>query len=118
MNMMRKRIFLLLIPFFVLTVGIIYVLNNNALQTITYFPIDQENRFVEAKSQLESSRQKGDSFYNITWTSSSESNHDLYLRQDASLLFDNGRLRGVRRSEERRVGKESRSWRSRYEQRT
>lgn len=94
--MMRNRIFLLLIPFFVLTVGIIYVLNNNALQTITYFPIDQENQFVEAKSELESSHQKDDSFYNITWTSNSKSNHDLYLRQDASLLFDNGRLRGVR----------------------
>src|SRR5699024_3362650 len=96
MNMMRNRIFLLLIPFFVLSVGIIYVLNNNALQTITYFPIDQENQFVEAKSELESSDQTDDSFYNITWTSNSKSNHDLYLRQDASLLFDNGRLRGVR----------------------
>lgn len=93
---MRRRIFYFLIPVFVFVVGITYVVNNNTLPTITYFPLDKQNEFLETQSLLEFSHQKGNNSYNIAWTSNSESNHNLYLRQDASLLFDNGLLRGVR----------------------
>src|SRR5690625_1980685 len=96
MKMMRRRIFYFLIPVFVFVVGITYVVNNNTLPTITYFPLDKQNEFLETQSLLEFSHQKGNNSYNIAWTSNSESNHNLYLRQDASLLFDNGLLRGVR----------------------
>src|SRR5699024_7756370 len=100
---------------------------NSSLPTITYFPIDEENTFTNAYSELNFSNKDSKDGYVLQWISGSKSSQPLYLRQDVSLLYENGQLRGVRskwiedtdtikisekldrnkKSEERRVGKES-----------
>lgn len=95
--MMRKNLFLFLTAFFLLAVAVIvYMYKFNALPAITYFPIDEHKTFIEADSSLEFSRAADEKGYDITWKSSSQSHEPLYLRQDASLLFANGKLLGVR----------------------
>ena len=91
---MNKWFFFLLIGLF-LSFSIHFILKNNAAPVITYFPHDEESGFTKAVSNLELFLPKGNDSYEIVWSSDSESDKEMYLRQDASLLFDNGRLRGV-----------------------
>lgn len=92
---MNKWLFFLCLTLF-LILSISYILKNNATPAITYFPDDEKSTFTKAESNLELFLPKGNDSYEIVWTSDSESDKAMYLRQDASLLFDNGRLRGVR----------------------
>lgn len=75
--------------------GIVYFAKMNAAPAITYFPLDEDTSFIYAESKLELSTAKGNDSYEVDWTSNSRTDKEMYLRQDASLLFDNGRLRGV-----------------------
>ncbi|OZU89967.1 hypothetical protein CIL03_02195 [Virgibacillus indicus] len=92
---MNKWLFFLCLILF-LSLSISYILENNATPAITYFPDDEKSTFTKAESNLGLFLPKGNDSYEIVWTSDSESDKEMYLRQDASLLFDNGRLRGVR----------------------
>ncbi|GAB3051109.1 hypothetical protein [Virgibacillus ainsalahensis] len=93
---MKKRIFLLTAIILTCSISILYIIKMNASPAITYFPIDEDSVFTYAKTNLELSQETGNDSYEINWTSGSKSDKEMYLRQDASLLFDNGRLRGVR----------------------
>lgn len=93
---MRKSLFFSLLTLFVLVAGIVYMFKVNSLPAITYFPIDEKNTFEDAHSELEFTHRNNNDSYDVTWTSSSKSSQSMYLRQDASLLFANGRLRGIR----------------------
>lgn len=90
---MNKWLFFLCLILF-LSLSISYILENNATPAITYFPDDEKSTFTKAESNLGLFLPKGNDSYEIVWTSDSESDKEMYLRQDASLLFDNGRLRG------------------------
>ncbi|MBP1971766.1 hypothetical protein J2Z83_003921 [Virgibacillus natechei] len=88
--------------FFIFTIiltsifGVVYIIQMNTSPAITYFPIDEETSFTYSDSTLELISEQGYDSYEIDWESNSQSDTQMYLRQDASLLFDNGRLRGVR----------------------
>ncbi|SES83708.1 hypothetical protein SAMN05216389_102400 [Oceanobacillus limi] len=91
-----KQPFIILILFALVTsFGIYYVVNNNAQQVITYFPLDENASFEEAVTKLDFIKQDN-STSTIDWTSLSKSDPKLYLRQDVSLLFANGMLKGIR----------------------
>lgn len=72
-----------------------YLFNNQTLPVITYFPMDKETDFVHHSTRLQLIEETDKDSYEISWESNSKSERNVYLRQDASLLFDNGRLRGV-----------------------
>lgn len=82
----------------VLIIGVLgtgYIIKLNAVPVISFFPLDEQSSFSNTNSDLRLNTDKKDDSYGITWTSASTSDKHMYLRQDASLLFDNGRLRGV-----------------------
>ncbi|MFD2925970.1 hypothetical protein [Halobacillus naozhouensis] len=70
-----------------------FFMSSEDLAVIKYFPIDETHHFIEAQTTITTSNdEKNDQ---IRWTISSASNETMYLRQDVSLLYVNGRLKGV-----------------------
>lgn len=87
---MNKWIFLTLMMLMICVSGILFFSKTDNVPTFSYFPLDEQSHFIKTDSDLRLDSSK------ITWTSDSKSDKNMYLRQDASLLFDNGKLRGVR----------------------
>ena len=75
--------------------GITYFVNSNTLQVISFFPLDEQSKFTSTDSSLTLDSDKTNDAYEFTWTSTSISDKNMYLRQDVSLLFDNGILKGA-----------------------
>ncbi|MBT2214458.1 hypothetical protein KK120_01260 [Virgibacillus dakarensis] len=92
---MNKWLFVSILTLFVCLTGYIFLQRMHSVPTIIYFPIDQETTFTSAATEIEFIQEKNNRQYEISWTSQSKSSKQVYLRQDASLLYDNGRLRGV-----------------------
>ncbi|WP_173916145.1 hypothetical protein [Halobacillus sp. Marseille-Q1614] len=69
--------------------------SHKELSVIKYFPIDEERKFETASTTLAFKESEGDDEYEIEWEIFSKSDEPAYLRQDVSLLFVNGRLKGV-----------------------
>ncbi|MFD1038486.1 hypothetical protein ACFQ3N_08760 [Virgibacillus byunsanensis] len=90
----RTNIFIILISLFL--VGTIYIIITDSKPAITYFSHDDQTSFEDNYTNLEFASEKGKNAYEISWNSGSKVDKSIYLRQDASLLFDNGRLRGVK----------------------
>ncbi|MFA1820415.1 hypothetical protein ACDX78_09545 [Virgibacillus oceani] len=77
-------------------ITIIYAFKYISSPAITYFPLNEERSFVEAESKLSLVAENAKDRFEMKWTTDSKSDQPFYLRQDASLLFENGLLRGVR----------------------
>ncbi|MEK3908663.1 hypothetical protein [Oceanobacillus sp. FSL W7-1309] len=87
---------IMLIFFTILTIGGLFILRANTVPTISFFPLDEKSFIDEANTSLTLESVTGSDSYNIGWSINSSSDKSMYLRQDVSLLFDNGILRGVR----------------------
>lgn len=92
---MKKLVFSVIIILAALVVGFIAE-RAVSRPTVSFFPLDAESRISEADTKINLLDGKGDDAYTIEWTINSKSDKTMYLRQDVSLLFENGRLRGVR----------------------
>jgi hypothetical protein len=66
-------------------------MKSSTLPAVSYFPFDEQSQFTSAASNLEM-----DSAKTINWSINSTSDKNMYLRQDVSLLFENGKLKGAR----------------------
>lgn len=88
----RKLIYLNLMA--IITLIIVLFFNKDVTPTIKYFPIDPEITFNYANTSLRASIE--DSSYSLNWKSASETNEPVYLRQDVSLLYSNGKLIGLK----------------------
>lgn len=75
---------------------IIYAFQFISSPAITYFPLNEERSFVEAESEVTLIAENAKDLYEMKWIAGSRSDQPLYLRQDATLLFENGMLKGVR----------------------
>ncbi|WP_371924990.1 hypothetical protein [Halobacillus sp. A1] len=62
---------------------------------IKYFPADEKQSFESANTTLSFQSGEGNDEYEIGWELSSRTPQSVYLRQDVSLLYVNGRLKGV-----------------------
>lgn len=62
---------------------------------IKYFPLDEGSGFKSFGTTLNFANHEGQDDYEVLWDISSESDQPMYLRQDVSLLYVNGRLKGI-----------------------
>src|SRR5699024_12649276 len=64
--------------------------SKNAKYAITFFPLDETFFFTDATTNL-------DNFQDnlLNWTTLSSSEKPVYLRQDVSLLYENGFFKGI-----------------------
>lgn len=67
------------------------LIQSKSITTVKYFPINPDETFQMAETNF--SQSKGKDI--INWTTISESDTPMYLRQDVALLFANGRLKAV-----------------------
>ncbi|MFD1018751.1 hypothetical protein [Thalassobacillus hwangdonensis] len=67
----------------------------NVENVIKYFPLDTSKTFTDAKTTLSFHDQKDTDEYEVDWETTSTSSEPMYLRQDLSLLYVNGQLRGI-----------------------
>lgn len=58
-----------------------------------YFPIDESGYFETASTEI--NYLPNDNMNYIEWITKSQSNYDSYLRQDISLLYENGKFKGI-----------------------
>ena len=63
-------------------------------ESIIFFPIDPNIRFHKTKTVLSLQSKKINTHYTLRWNVVSSLDRKAYLRQDISLLFGNGRLKG------------------------
>ncbi|QDP40608.1 hypothetical protein [Radiobacillus deserti] len=62
---------------------------------IKHFPIDTSLDFSLQQTDVKLLSQTGDDDFDILWKESSELERKIYLRQDVSILYTDGRLRGI-----------------------
>lgn len=78
--------------FFIISfICLFFILKSNlSVSTMKYFPIDENAFFDNAKTNISLSPNE-----EIDWSIESTSSEDAYLRQDVSLLYENGKFKGV-----------------------
>jgi hypothetical protein len=87
------QIMMMLLVFLLFVYMFPFSLQQPAKETITFFPIDPTVRWTKTITKLQS--QKQDDTYSLLWTVSSSLDRNVYLRQDISFLFADGRLIGT-----------------------
>ncbi|SFL82204.1 hypothetical protein SAMN04487943_104161 [Gracilibacillus orientalis] len=65
-------------------------------EAITYFPPDSSISFSAVETNLNLLRETGNDQYMVKWTAGSGLDKEIYLRQDVSLLYMDGRLKGIK----------------------
>ena len=74
----------------------LYSSNKDSLrESIIFFPLDPEVTFTEANTQLTLVNEKDNDEYVIEWDVNSILDREVYLRQDVSFLFADGRLKAT-----------------------
>ncbi|TLS36319.1 hypothetical protein [Pseudalkalibacillus caeni] len=91
--MKKKALFSFLIILLLALVTIQTLLTEKPVkESITYFPPDPETTFNRAKTTIKILTQEDEDEYMIEWETFSETTKKAYLRQDISLLYEDGIL--------------------------
>jgi SHS2 domain-containing protein len=73
----------------------LYINKPSFKESIIYFPIDPNVSFETVKTTLSLLAEKDDDEYIIDWETFSSIENKIYLHQDVSLLFEDGRLKDI-----------------------
>lgn len=92
---MKKTVFFILILHLFLISLFIFTNKDKESPVIKYFPLDEDVTFQDSETIINLLSEKGQSEYEIQWKTSSKLNEPVYLRQDVSLLFVDGKLKGI-----------------------
>src|SRR5690625_2054269 len=88
---MRKKFFIYFVCIVLVSVASIVTLNlKQTSPTIKFFPINENATFLYANTDLKVKD------HSLEWDSRSKSDQTYFLRQDVSLLYFNGKLKGIR----------------------
>jgi hypothetical protein len=69
--------------------------NHRAEESLIFFPIDPTVQFTEALTNISLYDQKDNDEYTVKWLAQSRLDRKAYLRQDISLLYEDGKLIGT-----------------------
>ncbi|MCK0471512.1 hypothetical protein [Halalkalibacter sp. APA_J-10(15)] len=95
MNKWKYAIALLSLSFFV-GLFLVFSLRPEPLrETLIFFPIDESAQFLESRSAITISSSKDEDEYILNWETSSLLDQEAFLRQDVSLLFEDGLLKDI-----------------------
>jgi hypothetical protein len=91
MLMKSKWVIVILLAF--ITSGFLFFHHGKTVrESIIFFPIDESVTFTKASTSLELIGKKDDDEHIIEWDVTSFTNKEIFLRQDISLLFSDGKL--------------------------
>lgn len=77
------------------TFFLLFIFHQKAVESLIFFPIDPNINIKEADTSLHLLKSKDNDEYVLNWEVSSNTGDPVYLRQDISLLFADGRLKAV-----------------------
>lgn len=80
-----------------------HIWRQKSINSLTYFPNDPTLDFFKAQTHLSMERVQSSTNYKLNWTTISQTNIPVYLRQDVALLFQNGKLIQVSNKWKRKV---------------
>src|SRR5699024_2194860 len=83
---------LLLCIFCFIVIFITIFQNQQTVETITYFPIDEQLSFTKAETSVDTCPNQANE---ICWKIQSDTDHPFYLRQDIGILFANGKVQAI-----------------------
>lgn len=69
--------------------------SDEEMPVIKFFPLDQSVSFSGSQTKLQLISETDQDEYEINWTAFSTVDRPVYLRQDVSLLYVDGRLKGI-----------------------
>lgn len=72
-----------------------FIKQEQSISTINFFPIDDTRSFQQAQTSIKSFQTSEKDGFLIRWGIKSKSDSPLYLRQDISLLYENGAFKGA-----------------------
>ncbi|UOQ47451.1 hypothetical protein MUN88_15460 [Gracilibacillus caseinilyticus] len=91
-----RKLHIIICILMMLSMLLLLLSKHSAEETIKYFPLDTDTSFVDAKTNLQLLDETGNDQYRIKWTASSTLDNEIYLRQDVSLLYMDGQLKGMK----------------------
>ncbi|MCA0970083.1 hypothetical protein LCM20_05760 [Halobacillus litoralis] len=80
---------------FIFVVFLYFLQHTKEMDVIKYFPLDPMSGFTSFETDLSFEGQSDEDEYEVVWDMYSKSDQTQYLRQDVSLLYVNGRLKGI-----------------------
>lgn len=89
--MNKHLIWFLFFPLILMMIGGLFITHHKSMPAITFFPLDKETSFKSSNTKLALSEAS-----ELQWQVRSKTDKPLYLRQDVSLLFANGKLKGAK----------------------
>ncbi|WP_082892579.1 hypothetical protein [Rossellomorea aquimaris] len=89
-----KEAYPFLIIMGLVALGIQFIYNPQAKESIIFFPINENVQYESATTLLMLQPEKKDDHYEVNWKISSKLDSSAYLRQDVGFLYVNGRLKG------------------------
>jgi len=93
---MKRPIILLTLMISFIIAGVLYFSQEDTLQeSIIFFPLDESVMFTVADTTLSLIGKKDNDEYWLEWDVTSILDQEVYLRQDLSLLFSDGRLKAI-----------------------
>jgi hypothetical protein len=90
---MKKYITMLIVLLALISVLIVcFIKRDTVKEAIIFFPLDETVNFTSAKTHLTLLKQTDEDEYTIKWLTSAALKQPVYLRQDISLLYEDGYL--------------------------
>ncbi len=90
------RVKQLIVSICIITFLLFILFEKESQEMIKYFPFDESMSFIEAETNLSLVEQTGNDQYKVKWKVDSNLQQPIYLRQDVSLLFMDGQLKGIK----------------------
>ncbi|SHN11876.1 hypothetical protein [Gracilibacillus kekensis] len=92
----RRKLHILTCLLMMMVLLLLLLSQQRSEETIKYFPLDSSIAFTSAETKLNLLQETGNDQYQVKWESNSTLDDPIYLRQDISILFMDGRLKGIK----------------------
>lgn len=93
---MKQRWKIIITSALTIAILLFILLNQTTAPVITYFPNDPSLKYDRSNTSISIKESTGDDTYIVDWESYSSLSDPVYLRQDVSILFMDGRLKGMK----------------------
>lgn len=93
-EIMKKTVIITLLIVCIIAFSIYHYSNSNSVMNgnFNYYPLDPHTRFLQSQTSLQWTKQINKDQYTIKWEFSSTLNQQSFVRQDMSLLYEDGHL--------------------------
>ncbi|KGX85021.1 hypothetical protein [Pontibacillus marinus] len=92
---MRRAVVMIILCHIIAFLGVLLLKPNKEVSVVKFFPLDEVKRFDETSTDLTLLSESDEDEYDFQWKTASTLEEPVYLRQDVSLLYMDGHLKGI-----------------------